>query len=217
MLTDEENLARFLEAVQRLAKENAVYLAISCSVLPRKGKGENRCVLINDKGQIEINYLKHNLAVGESYFMKKGPAGLSAVNTPYGRIGITICRDLEFPAYVREAGRKKVDIVLSPSFDFPKGITPSNTYNQMLRAVENGFSLVRAVSNGLSIAVDYHGRVLSAMNYFTASNAIMYADVPRKGIRTAYSTIGDVLPWLCTTGFFLFVAFSIVSARRTRK
>ena len=215
MLTDDENQARFLEKVQRLAMENAVYLAISYSVLPQKGKGENRCVLINDKGQIEINYLKHNLAVGESYFMKKGPGGLSAVNTPYGRIGITICRDLEFPAYVREAGRKKADIVLSPSFDFPKGITPSNTYNQMLRAVEDGFSLVRAVSNGLSVAVDYHGRVLSSMNYFTASNPIMYADVPRKGTRTVYSRIGDILPWLCTVGFLLFVAFSIVSARRT--
>jgi len=216
ILINKENQMKFLETVQRLARENAIYLAISYGVLPQKGKGENRCVLIDDKGHIEVNYLKHNLAVGESYFMKKGPGGLSAINTPYGRISITICRDLEFPAYVREAGRKKADIVLSPAFDFPKGITPSNTYNQMLRAVENGFSLVRAVSNGLSVAVDYHGRVLSSMNYFNASNPIMYADVPRKGIRTVYSTIGDILPWLCTAGFMFFVAFSIISAKKTR-
>jgi apolipoprotein N-acyltransferase len=216
ILINEENQVKFLETVQRLARENAIYLAISYGVLPQEGKGENRCVLIDDKGHIVVNYLKHNLAVGESYFMKKGPGGLSAINTPYGRIGITICRDLEFPVYVREAGRKKADIVLSPAFDFPKRITPSNTYNQMLRAVENGFSLVRAVSNGLSVAVDYHGRVLSSMNYFTASNPIMYADVPRKGIRTVYSRIGDILPWLCTVGFLFFVAFSIISAKKPR-
>jgi apolipoprotein N-acyltransferase len=218
MLTNEGNQARFIEVVQRLAQENAIYLAISYGVLPQKGRGENRCVLINDKGQIEVNYLKHNLAVGESYFMKKGPGGLSVVDTPYGRIGITICRDLEFPAYVREAGRKKADIVLSPAFDFPKGITPTNTYNQMLRTIENGFSLIRAVSNGLSVAVDYNGRILSSMNYFTASNEIMYADVPRKGIKTIYTRIGDILAWLCTAGFVVFMLFSIKSAtRRTPK
>jgi apolipoprotein N-acyltransferase len=218
MLTNEANQARFIEAVQRLAQENAIYLAISYGVLSQKGKGENRCLLINDKGHVEINYLKHNLVVGESYFMKKGPGGVSVVDTPYGRIGITICRDLEFPAYVREAGRKKADIVLSPAFDFPKGITPSNTYSQMLRTIENGFSLVRAVSNGLSVAVDYHGRILSSMNYFTTSNEIMYADVPRKGTRTIYTCIGDILAWLCTLGFVVVLLFSIKSvARRTSK
>jgi len=215
MLTDEGNQARFLEAVQRLARENAIYLAISYGVLPQKGRGENRCVLINDKGKIEVNYLKYNLAVGESYFMKKGLGGLSVVDTPHGRIGITICRDLEFPAYVREAGRKKADIVLSPAFDFPKGITPSNTYNQMLRTIENGFSLIRAVSNGLSVAVDYHGRILSSMDYFTASNEIMYADVPKKGTKTIYSRIGDILAWLCTVVFVVFLLFSIKSATRS--
>ena len=216
ILIDKEDQARFLETVQRLARENAVYLAISYGILPKRGKGENRCVLVDDKGQLEVNYLKHNLAVGESYFMKKGSGGLSVVDTPYGRIGVAICRDLEFPAYMREAGRKKADIVLSPAFDFPKGITPSNTYNQMLRSVEGGFSLVRAVRNGLSVSVDYHGRVLSSMNYFTASNAIMYADVPRKGTRTVYSRMGDILPWFCTIGFPLFIAFSIIVAKRSR-
>jgi apolipoprotein N-acyltransferase len=119
---------------------------------------------------------------------------------------------------VRQAGGKKADIVLSPAFDFPKGITPTNTYNQMLRTIENGFSLIRAVSNGLSVAVDYNGRILSSMNYFTTSNEIMYADVPRKGIKTIYTRIEDILAWLCTAGFVVFMLFSIKSAtRRTPK
>jgi apolipoprotein N-acyltransferase len=217
MLTNEENLARFLETVQRLAQKNGIYLAISYGVLPQKGKGENRSVLVNDKGKIEVNYLKHNLAVGESYFMKKGPGGVSVVDTPYGRVGITICRDLEFPAYVREAGRKEADIVLSPAFDFPKGITPSNTYNQMLRTIENGFSLIRAVNNGLSVAVDYHGRVLSSMNYFTTSNEIMYADVPRKGTNTIYTRIGDAFAWLCVVGFLALIVLSVKGRKRSKK
>lgn len=207
ILISEANSASFLEAIQRLARENTIYLAISYSILPQQGKGENRCLFINDKGHIEVNYLKHNLAVGESYFMKKGPGGISVVDTPYGRIGITICRDLEFPAYVREAGKKQADIVLSPAFDFP-GITPI-TYNQMLRAVENGFSVVRSVNNGLSVAIDYYGRILSSMNYFTTSNEIMYADVPTTGTRTLYTQIGDIFVWLCIAGLVSFVVVSI--------
>lgn len=217
ILIDEANEVRFLEATQRLAKENNIYLTISYSVLPKEGKGENRCIFINKKGDVEVNYLKHNLAVGESLFMKKGPGEISVVETPYGRIGITICRDLEYPGYARQAGKKKADIVLSPSFDFPKGIMPSNTYNQMLRAVENGFSLVRSVNNGLSVAIDYHGRILSSMNYFTTSNEIMYGDVPTTGTRTLYTQIGDIFPWLCVAGFTVFLVLSIKGAAKTSR
>ena len=206
-----------MEAIQRLAKENNIFLTISYSLLPKEGKGENRCIFINKKGDVEVNYLKHNLAVGESLFMKKGPGEISVVETPYGRIGITICRDLEYPGYARQAGKKKADIVLSPSFDFPKGIMPSNTYNQMLRAVENGFSLVRSVNNGLSVAVDYHGRILSSLNYFTTSNEIMYGDVPTTGTRTLYTQIGDIFPWLCVAGFTVFLVLSIKGAAKTSR
>jgi apolipoprotein N-acyltransferase len=208
ILVVKENEARFLEAAQRLARENAVYLAIGYSVLPQQGKGENRCLLINEKGHIDVNYLKYNLAVGESSFMKKGPGGISVVDSPYGRIGITICRDLEFPAYMRQAGKKGADIVLSPALDFPKGTVPSNTHNQMLRAVENGFSLVRCVNNGLSVAVDYHGRILSSMNYYTTSQEIMCADVPTTGTRTLYTFIGDIFSWLCIVGFLAFIVLA---------
>jgi len=208
ILIDETNEGRFLEAAQRFARGNAVYLAICYSVLAQQGKGENRCLFINEKGHIDVNYLKHNLAVGESSFMKKGPGGISVVDSPYGRIGITICRDLEFPAYMRQAGKKGADIVLSPALDFPKGTVPSNTYNQMLRSVENGFSLVRSVNNGLSVAVDYHGRILSSMNYYTTSQEIMYADVPTTGTRTLYTWIGDIFSWVCIVGFLAFIVLA---------
>jgi apolipoprotein N-acyltransferase len=212
ILIDKTHEKEFLETSQRLARENAVYLNICYSVLPRNGKGENRCMLINHKGDIEINYLKHNLAVGESFFINKGPGGIFVVPTPYGRIGTTICRDLEFPGYVREAGKKKADIILSPSFDFPRMPDAPPTYSQMLRTIENGFSLIRSVHNGLSVAVDYHGRILSSMNYFTTSNEIMYADVPIKGTKTLYTQIGDIFVWVCAAGFLVFILFSVKSA-----
>jgi len=59
----------------------------------------------------------------------------------------------------RKAGKKKVDIMLNPSYDIPKSTGPSNS----LRAIESGFSLIRPVYNGYSYAVDYNGRILAYM------------------------------------------------------
>jgi apolipoprotein N-acyltransferase len=216
IIVDEDHQSRAVEAFREIASTNRVFLSVTYTALPERGKGENRSLFIGDDGQVLANYLKHNLFFGERPFMKQGPAEIPVVDTPYGRIGVTICRDFEFPAYTRQAGKMDVDIVLSPSYDFPKGVTPSNTYNQMLRAVEGGFNLVRTTNNGLSVAIDYHGRVLSSMNYFTASNEVMYADVPTQGIRTLYVMIGDALAWLCLVGFCVFVGLAFKSRRGGR-
>lgn len=210
MLIKPEDENRLQKESKRLAKENNVYFSITYGILPQEGKGENKHLFINNNGDIEASYLKYKVASVETSYMKKGPAEIPVVNTPYGKIGITICRDMEFPPYIRQAGRKNVDIMLFPSFEFPKSVTHSNT----LRAIENGFSLVRPVKNGVSFAADYHGRTLSSMNYFTTSNGIMYADVPTKGIRTVYAFTGDLFAWLCVLGF---VGFIVVAIRQKRK
>ena len=112
---------------------------------------------------------------------------------------------MSFPPYIRQAGKKHVDIMLSPSFDFPRG----KGHAYLMRAIENGFSFVRPTYNGISFAVDYHGRILASKDYFATSNEIMYADVPIKGKKTIYPIVGDVFAWLCVLGFVAIVVMSI--------
>ncbi len=215
IVLDKKDEIKFQSEMRKTAQDNKIYLNIGYAVYPesKNEKGENRSILINPTGKIEADYLKHNLAVGEGMFMKKGPGNIPVVSTPYGRIGITICRDSEFPPYMRQAGKKGADIVLAPSYDFPKTISPSNTYNQMLRSVEYGFSVIRPTHNGLSVAVDYHGRILSSMDYFTTSDGIMLADVPTRGIRTVYGLIGDLFAWVCIIGALCFILLSIYNTK----
>lgn len=61
-------------------------------------------------------------------------------------------------------------------------------------AIENSFSMLRSTYEGLSAAVDYQGRVLAAMDYFTTEDKVMIADVSTEGRRTIYSRIGDFIP-----------------------
>lgn len=209
ILVDEKNKEKLIKAFLEIAKEHGIYLSICYGVLAERGKGENRHIFVNDQGEIEVNYLKRYLfgldpIGGEAVYMKKGPGIIPVVNTPYGNIGISICRDMSFPAYIRQAGKKHVDIMLSSSFDFPRG----KGHRYLMRAIENGFSFVRPTYNGVTFAVDYHGRILASKDYFVASNEIMYADVPMKGKRTIYPIIGDVFAWLCVSGLGAFVVLS---------
>ena len=210
IIVDEKNKEKLVEAFQKIAKEHHIHLSISYGVFAEEGKGENRHIFINDQGEIEVNYLKRYLfgldpIGGEAVYMKKGPEIIPVVSTPYGNIGISICRDMSFSAYIRQAGKKHVDIMLSPAFDFPRG----KGHRYLMRAIENGFSFVRPTYNGVTFAVDYHGRILASKDYFATSNEIMYADVPMKGKKTIYPIIGDVFAWLCVLGFGAFIVLSI--------
>jgi apolipoprotein N-acyltransferase len=77
-------------------------------------------------------------------------------------------------------------------------------------AIQNGFSMIRSTYEGLSIAVDYQGRVLAAMDDFTTEEVVMIANVPMEGVTTIYSRIGDLFAWLCVVGFVSVVGWAVV-------
>jgi apolipoprotein N-acyltransferase len=208
---DTKDEARLRREYQRIARENHVYLSITYSYYSNTEKGENKHLLIDDGGEVLLDYSKRYLLgigkYGETMVFKKGPEIIQAADTPYGKIGISICRDMDFLAFIRQAGKSKVDIMLSPSYDFPKSTEPS----YLLRTVENGFSFIRPTYNGVSYAADCHGKVLTQMDSDETETGIMYASVSTKGIRTLYASIGDLFGWMCLLGVF---ALAIASIRR---
>jgi apolipoprotein N-acyltransferase len=199
---------RFIDECCKLARNENIYLAVAYAVFNVSDLGENKAVFINPSGIVETEFLKHYLVQAESPYMKKGQGELPIMKTPYGNIALTICFEIYFSHYIQQAGRNGADIMLNLASDWKK-VTPSNTYGITFSAIENGFSLVRCTGSGLSIATDYHGRVLSSMDYFTTKNGIMYADVPIKGIKTIYSYVGYLFGWLCVIGFCICVVLSI--------
>ena len=230
LVIPEEEEKDAILAFKEIAKENDIYLCVAYVSMPELLEGEheefmgymelsdeeeegrNVALFISNRGEILAEYQKHNLVFGEDTWVLEGPGVIPVVETPFGRIGIAICRDMEFPDYMRQAGKQNADIVLAPSYEAISSL--SITYAQMLRSIEQGFSFVRPCANGLSIAVDFHGRILSSMNYFTSSHSIMYADVPIKGIRTIYTFIGDLFAWIC---IFVFCGFILIAILRAGK
>jgi apolipoprotein N-acyltransferase len=222
ILVDEKDVERTRAEYQRMAREHNVYLSANYGYwggVERKGenierKGENMHLLIDDQGNILLDYAKRYLFgmgdVGETGVFRKGAEVIQSVQTPYGKMAVTLCRDVEMVDYIRQAGLAHVDIMFAPANQVTKDLVVHSNY---MRTIENGFSLIRAAYNGISVAVDYNGKILNQMDSLETDDGIMYADIPTRGIRTLYTMIGDVFGWTCVVGFLGLIAFSMISRK----
>lgn len=200
---EDENV---LSMARRVAREERIHLGLGVVKIPLAagGKNENRLVLIDPSGQVIDTYLKNQTVpvIEQPYAVAGSEAAMShAFGTT--TLGGVICYDLDSPQFMRTAGQQQIDVLMAPTGDGPT-IKDIHARMAVMRAVEQGFSLVRPANYGLTLATDYQGRVLARMDHFTTTDHQLSAWVPRDGVTTLYSRTGDVLPWLC----LLFVALA---------
>jgi apolipoprotein N-acyltransferase len=217
IVVSEADHERVRSDFQRIAAENAVWLAIPYAWVPETGRGANRHLLIDDAGTIRADHQKRYLVgmgdMGEAAVFERGPTNLQIVDSPYGRLSVAICKDMSFPRLALQAGQAGVDIMLTGSSDFPTGITLNDPY----RAVENGFTLIRPTYDGITYAMDPYGRLLGQMNRGFGEAGIMYVDVPTEGVRTAYARFGDWLGWLSVGLVVVFALDGMLFGGRARR
>jgi len=192
---------RFIKRAIALAEREKIYLLMSLWSVPEdfpKRRVENKLIVIDPKGIQQLTYIKNKPAPPEPIL--KGDGVIPVLQTSYGKIAPAICADADYADFIRQAGKNKVEVMFIPANDW-KEIDPIHTDMAIMRAVENGFSLVHPAGPGLSVATDNRGRIISSMDFYTTDKQVMYADVPVRHSNTIYAQIGDVFAWLCITGF----------------
>ena len=220
MMIDEGDEERLKEEYQRIAKENDVYLSITYATFAKEGKGENKNLFIDNNGAILLDYAKRYVSgmseidLGEAGYFRKGPEIIQWVDTPYGRIAVSICRDLEMTNFMRQAGKANVGIMLSSAYELEQGLVVHSSY---MRTIEHGFSLARPGQHGITVAVDYNGNILNQMDFADPGDGIMYAELPMQGVNTLYTQIGDVLGWICVVGLVGLIFLSIILRIKLKK
>ncbi len=186
---DEE--AKFLERAKTFAREHNIYFMPAMLVFKYdENYAENKIVIITPNGEIASDYEKM-----KSWYETDSDGILPVFDTPYGRISMAICFDMDFPHFIRQVARHDVDIMLVPAFDW----APIKTFHSqvgLFRGIENGFSVIRQVNMGTSMAIDYLGRVIAYQDFFTTSNRITVVDVPAEGVETIYGRLGDWFAYL---------------------
>lgn len=141
---DHPVIVRFAELAREL---NVWIMAGSISVLlPEEQKILNRSVLIDANGNIVAEYDKIHLfdvdlptgeVHRESAVVKPGERAVVA-ETPWGKVGMTICYDLRFAALFRTLAKAGASILTVPAaFTVPTGKAHWHTLLRA-RAIENG-------------------------------------------------------------------------------
>lgn len=101
----------------------------------------NSALSVSSEGMITMDYNKRYLVlVLEDQFVPGKELGLSLFRDI--QMGTTICKDIDFPAYIRRYGRNNVAVLSVPAWDF---IADDWLYSRMviLRGIENGLSMIR--------------------------------------------------------------------------
>jgi predicted amidohydrolase len=168
-----------LAAVREAAAANGIWIALGSLAVEREdGRWANRSFLIDGGGAIAARYDKIHmfdvtLASGESWRESAAYAPGEAVvtaGTPIGKLGLTICYDVRFPALFQELGQQSCDVIAIPAaFTVPTGEAHWHLL-QRTRAIEASAFVVAAAqvgehedgrrTYGHSLVIDPWGEVL---------------------------------------------------------
>jgi len=148
-------------ALRRLAAELDVWLLIGSGIVRSGRTGDaraaNRSLLVNASGGIVARYDKlHvfdvNLPNGETYRESASvrPGDQAAVgDTPWGRLGLTICYDIRFPHLHRQLAKAGASMIAVPAaFTAPTGEAHWETLLRA-RAIETGAFVLAPAQGGL--------------------------------------------------------------------
>jgi len=176
----EEEADVSLTTLREIARKLGIYVHIgSLAIRISNERAANRSFLIDPKGDIAARYDKIHmfdvdLADGESYRESRNyrPGELAVLaDLPWGRLGLTVCYDLRFPALYRALAEAGATMLAIPSA-FTKQTGEAHWHVLMRsRAIENGCFVFAAAQGGKhengretyghSLVVDPWGRIIA--------------------------------------------------------
>ncbi len=199
--------------LQALAKQEGIYLAAPIIEMTNGSPYANKLIIFDPQGQ---NVLEHYKYGGVEPGRINGDGIFRTVQTPFGVISGIICWDIEFQGIVTQAGRNGTDILFTPNMTF-RETDPIFAYMAIMRAIENGVSVVHVSDGGLSVITDPYGRILASTDHYPAGERALIAQVPTQGVWTLYPIIGDLFGWLSIAGLVGITIVAIVQGRRSKR
>jgi predicted amidohydrolase len=194
-----------LATFRELARTLGIFINVgSLAIKVSPDKAANRSFLIDRKGDVVARYDKIHmfdvdLGNGERYRESRNyRAGELAVvaELPWGRIGLTVCYDLRFPALYRALAEAGASFLTIPSaFTRPTGEAHWHVLMRA-RAIETGCFVLAAAQGGKhesgretyghSLVVDPWGRVLAEGE---TEPGVIFADIDPAEVASARARI----------------------------
>src|SRR5215472_12934746 len=140
--------AATLREWRSLAAGHSLAIAGGFCELGPDGRLYNSAAIVDASGARAV-YRKAHLWDGEKKIFTPGDGGPPVVALPFGRVGLMICYDLEFPEWVRLAALRGADLIAAP-VNWPASASPAPPGE---RAGEVVCAQAAAWANGVFIAV----------------------------------------------------------------
>lgn len=164
-------------------------------------------LVFSREGKLIAEYDKRHLVpILEGAFASGDTPGVFA--GPGGPWGVAICKDLDFPAWLRAYGQRGVRFLAVPAWDF---VRDGRLHSRMavVRGVENGFTIARSAQEGVVTFSDAYGRILGERSSATDPQ-IVQSISPGPGA-TVYTRYGDWFGWanlVLLSGLFVGIIVS---------
>ncbi len=177
---EEEGKGQIQDFLSKTAKKHKIWLIGGSVPLATKSanKVRNSCLVYDDKGKLAARYDKihlFGLDLGNEHYHEEKtiePGNtIKVVDTPFGKIGLSICYDLRFPELYRAMGEVNIIVIPSAFTD-----TTGKAHWEPLiraRAIENlcyvvapaqgGYHISGRETHGNSMIVDPWGVVLDRL------------------------------------------------------
>jgi predicted amidohydrolase len=182
-----------LSALTALSRELGVWhLVGSLTLMSDDGRMYNRSVLISEQGRVVASYDKIHMfdatlpsgtVIKESSAYRPGERAVIA-ETPWGRLGMTVCYDLRFPQLYRALARGGATMLAIPS-SFQRETGKAHWHVLLrARAIENASFVIapalcgdhpgKRMTYGHSVVIDPWGEVLADGG---EAPGVVYADL----------------------------------------
>ncbi|MGB8453449.1 MAG: carbon-nitrogen hydrolase family protein [Anaerocolumna sp.] len=127
----------FFSEAASIAKEYKTYIALG-AYNRRNGKMYNSVIVYNRKGELLFIYDKVHLAGSEKENLTPGN-DYPVIDTEFGKIGVAVCWDMQFPEVSRELVLAGAELIVCPTWGWEQ------IYGHA-RAYENGIYVASAMS-----------------------------------------------------------------------
>lgn len=203
-------------ALQRFVATRNVALILGVDRRDASGVWWNEARIYQANTPVEL-YAKHRLLPGYESRYRPGTTWRDFTVRDQ-RLGVAICKDLDFTDTGRAYGQRNVGLLVVPAFDFTvDGWLHSRM--ALLRAVENGFALARTAKTGRLTVADAHGRILGETRSDSGAFAQLLVSCPVNASGTVYSRFGDWCALLAIGGCIFTAAAEArkLGFKRTRR
>ena len=149
MNSDTIKATHFLEAeIKKLAIKYNLYICGGSGIYRINDKLYNQSFLVNPEGNI-IYQPKINLIESEKVEGFTGGENITIIQTPFAKLAICVCYDIEFPEIVRKIVLEGVDLILNPSYTVDQYGEKRVQYCAQARTIENHIYVAKSCLVGI--------------------------------------------------------------------